>query len=60
MRLSVLFEIGGLCEALATLFAFEWLVARMYPHMRRQVEVQRKATLAVREGTFEGSLASVD
>ena len=59
MSFLVLLEIGGLREALAAFIAFEWLVARMDSHMRRQVEVQGEATLAVREGAFEGTLASV-
>ena len=59
MRFPVLLQIGGLREALAAFVAFERLVARVDAHVRRQVEIQREAALAVRERTFEWTLACV-
>jgi len=60
VRFSVLLQIRRLREALAAFVAFEWLVASVNAHVRRQVKIERKAALAVRERTFEGTLASVD
>jgi len=59
VRFSVLLQIRRLREALAAFIAFEWFVASVNAHVRRQVKIKREAALTVRERTFERTLASV-